>query len=111
MEEEVTTTVMETIIAAMADCFDLVGEVGTQITGQPVLLFLLAASLIPVGIGIFTGLRRAARCQQQKSPRLFGLNGRGFFMEWGERNEKIFLCAAGWRSDGKPALRACVCCQ
>lgn len=61
MEEEVTTTVMETIIAAMADCFDLVGEVVTQITGQPILLFFLAASLIPVGIGIFKGLRRAAR--------------------------------------------------
>lgn len=27
-----TTTVMETIIAAMADCFSLVGEVVTQIT-------------------------------------------------------------------------------
>lgn len=61
MEEEVTTTAMETIIAAMADCFDLVGEVVTQITGQPILLFFLAASLIPVGIGIFKGLRRAAR--------------------------------------------------
>mgnify|MGYP005804894343 FL=1 len=61
MEEEVTTTVMDTIIAAMADCFDLVGEVVTQITGQPVLLFFLAASLIPVGIGIFKGLRRGAR--------------------------------------------------
>lgn len=56
-----TTTAMETIIAAMADCFDLVGEVVTQITGQPILLFFLAASLIPVGIGIFKGLRRAAR--------------------------------------------------
>lgn len=50
---------MTAIIAAMNDAFTLVGTVVTQITGQPVLLFCLAASLIPVGIGIFSSLRHS----------------------------------------------------
>lgn len=52
---------METIITAMEDVFALAGTVITTITGQPVLLFLLAASLVPIGIGIFARLKRAAR--------------------------------------------------
>ena len=59
--EEGAANIMTTIIAAMGDAFSLVGKVVTEITGQPILLFFLAASLIPVGIGIFKGLRRAAR--------------------------------------------------
>ena len=59
--EEGGANIMTTIIAAMGDAFSLVGKVVTEITGQPILLFFLAASLIPVGIGIFKGLRRAAR--------------------------------------------------
>ena len=51
---------MEAIIKAMSDAFTLVGTVITNITGQPVLLFL-AASLIPVGIRIFRSLKRAAK--------------------------------------------------
>lgn len=45
----------------MSDAFNLVGTIITQITAQPVLLFCLAASLIPVGIGIFMSLKSAAR--------------------------------------------------
>lgn len=52
---------MEAIITAMGDAFTLVGKVITEITGQPVLLFFLAASLIPVGIRIFKSLKRAAK--------------------------------------------------
>lgn len=48
-----TVTVMQTVIAAMGDVFTLVGTIITKITEQPVLLFLLAAGLIPVGIRIF----------------------------------------------------------
>ena len=48
---------MTTIIAAMSDVFELVGTVLTQITGTPVLLFFLAASLVPVGIRIFKRLK------------------------------------------------------
>ena len=51
--ETPTVTVMQTVIAAMGDVFTLVGTVITKITEQPVLLFLLAAGLIPVGIRIF----------------------------------------------------------
>lgn len=61
MDEPEVTTQMETIIAAMSDAFDMVGTVIDQITGQPLLLFLLATSLIPVGIGLFRQLKRAAR--------------------------------------------------
>ena len=61
MDEPEVMTQMETIIAAMSDAFDMVGTVIDQITGQPLLLFLLATSLIPVGIGLFRQLKRAAR--------------------------------------------------
>ncbi len=52
---------METIINAMGDAFELVSTVIAKITTVPVLLFFLAASLIPVGISIFRGLKRAAK--------------------------------------------------
>lgn len=51
---------MTAIIAAMSDAFSLVGTVITNITGEPILLFFLAASLIPVGIGLFGKLKRVA---------------------------------------------------
>lgn len=59
--EGVTPTAMETVIAAMSDVFSLVGTVVTQITSQPILLFCLAAGMVPVGISIFRSLKRAAR--------------------------------------------------
>lgn len=58
---DATPTVMQTIMTAMGDVFTLVGTVITRITEQPVLLFLLAAGLIPVGIRIFKSLKRAAK--------------------------------------------------
>lgn len=61
MEPEVTVTGMEAIITAMGDAFTLVGTVINEITEQPVLLFLLAAGLIPVGVRIFKMLKGAAR--------------------------------------------------
>lgn len=59
--EGVTPTAMETVIAAMSDVFSLVGTVVTQITGQPILLFCLAAGMVPIGITIFTRLKNASR--------------------------------------------------
>ena len=47
--------------AVMSDVFTLSGNIITQITGQPILLFCLAASLVPVGIGIFRSLMNVAR--------------------------------------------------
>ena len=58
---EVAKSAMETIIAAMTDVFTLSGTVVSEITKQPVLLFCLAAGLVPVGIGIFARLKNAAR--------------------------------------------------
>lgn len=58
---EVAKSAMETVIAAMGDVFTLSGTVVTEITKQPILLFCLAAGLVPVGIGIFARLKNAAR--------------------------------------------------
>jgi hypothetical protein len=52
---------MTAVIAAMADCLSLVPDLIAVITGNPVLLFFLAASLVPVGFGIFRAAKRAAR--------------------------------------------------
>lgn len=58
---EVVKTGMEAVIAAMTDVFTLSGTVVTQITQQPVLLFCLAAGMVPIGINIFKRLKSAAR--------------------------------------------------
>ena len=58
---EVAKSAMETVIAAMSDVFTLSGTVVTEITKQPILLFCLAAGLVPVGIHIFSSLKNAAR--------------------------------------------------
>lgn len=47
---EVAKSAMETVIAAMTDVFTLSGTVVTEITKQPILLFCLAAGLVPVGM-------------------------------------------------------------
>ena len=58
---EVAKSAMETVIAAMTDVFTLCGSFVTEITKQPILLFCLAAGLVPVGIHIFSSLKNAAR--------------------------------------------------
>ena len=58
---EVAKTAVNAVITAMSDVFTLSGNIITQITGQPILLFCLAASLVPVGIGIFRSLMNVAR--------------------------------------------------
>lgn len=58
---EVAKTAMEAVITAMTDVFTLSGTIVSQITNQPILLFCLAASLVPVGIGIFRSLMNVAR--------------------------------------------------
>ena len=52
---------MEAVVGAMSDVFSLVGTIVTQITSQPILLFCLAAGLVPIGISIFRQLKGAAR--------------------------------------------------
>lgn len=58
---EVAKTAVDAVITAMSDVFTLSGNIITQITGQPILLFCLAASLVPVGISIFRSLMNVAR--------------------------------------------------
>lgn len=58
---QVAKTAVDAVITAMSDVFTLSGNIITQITGQPILLFCLAASLVPVGIGIFRSLMNVAR--------------------------------------------------
>lgn len=58
---EVAKTGMEAVITAMSDVFTLSGTVVTQITNQPILLFCLAAGMVPIGINIFKRLKSAAR--------------------------------------------------
>ena len=58
---EVAKTAVDAVITSMSDVFTLSGNIITQITGQPILLFCLAASLVPVGIGIFRSLMNVAR--------------------------------------------------
>lgn len=52
---------MEAVITAMTDVFTLTGTVVTQITTQPILLFCLAAGLVPIGITLFGRLKNVAR--------------------------------------------------
>lgn len=56
-----TPTQMESVTTAMADVFDLVGSIITQIVSQPIFLFLLAAALVPVGIGVFKSIKKAVK--------------------------------------------------
>lgn len=63
---------METVITAMSDVFSLAGTCVTEITSQPILLFCLAASLVPVGISIFGRLKRVARGQSAHAGRSQG---------------------------------------
>lgn len=58
--EEVVPTVMDTIIGAVSGVISMVGTVFTAMTENPVLLFCLAAGLLPVAIGIFRSLKGAA---------------------------------------------------
>jgi len=46
-------------IAATGDGFKMMNSITAGIMGNPVLLFLLAASLIPVGIALFKALKNA----------------------------------------------------
>ena len=68
---EVAKSAVDTVIAAMADVFTLSGTVVTEITKQPILLFCLAAGLVPVGIGIFARLKNAPCGAGKTRPAIF----------------------------------------
>ena len=56
-----TPTSIATVLSGVGDAFDLVGTIITQITAEPLLLFLLAAALIPIGVWVFQLLKGASR--------------------------------------------------
>lgn len=61
MENEVTTTVMESVTNAMGDVLGFAGSILDEITGNPILLFIFAAGLVPIGFRILRGLKRTAK--------------------------------------------------
>lgn len=61
MENEVVKTGMETIIAGISNVTTVVGNVFGVMTGNPYLVFLLAASCVGVGISVFRRVKGASR--------------------------------------------------
>lgn len=59
--ETVTTTGMAAVMAAVDTITELMGKVWDLLTANPLLTLFVAASLLPVGIALFTALRNAAR--------------------------------------------------
>ena len=57
----VTTGGMNAVITAVDTIVTLMGKVWDLMTSNPLLTLLVAASLLPVGIALFTSLRNAAR--------------------------------------------------
>ena len=49
------------VTGAISGVVDVVGQIFTVMTGNPYLLFFMAAGLLCVGIGIFKQLKRAAK--------------------------------------------------
>lgn len=52
---------MAAITGAVSSVIGVVGQCVTFMTDTPLMLFFLAASLIPVGFAIFKGAKRAAK--------------------------------------------------
>lgn len=59
MKEGVTG--IDVVTGAISGVVDVVGQIFTVMTGNPYLLFFMAAGLLGVGIGIFKQLKRAAK--------------------------------------------------
>jgi len=58
---EVASGGMSAIMSSIDTVVQLMGKVWDLLTSNPLLTLLVAASLIPVGISLFTGMRNAAR--------------------------------------------------
>lgn len=52
---------MAAVLAAMDTVVQLMGKCWDLMTSNPLLALCVAAGLLPIGIGIFTSLRNAAR--------------------------------------------------
>lgn len=56
-----TTTGMSAVMSAVDTITQLMGKTWDLLTSNPLLTLFVAASLLPVGIALFTSLRNAAR--------------------------------------------------
>lgn len=56
-----TTTAMDAVITSMGSVVDFAGTILTEITENPILLFIFAAGLVPIGFKILKGLKRTAK--------------------------------------------------
>lgn len=61
MEGEVTVNAMDAVTTSMGSVIDFAGTILTEITENPILLFIFAASLVPIGFRVLKGLKRTAR--------------------------------------------------
>lgn len=52
---------MEEILAAVGSAIGMVGDVVTTLTGQPLFVFLIGVSLVPVGFKIFRIAKNTAK--------------------------------------------------
>lgn len=52
---------LETVMNGLGDVFSLATKCFDYVIQNPILLFFFAAGLVPVGIGIFRSLKRAAK--------------------------------------------------
>jgi len=59
--QEGAATGMAAVLGAMDTVTSLMGEVWTLMTSNPYLTLFVAAALIPIGVGIFRSIKRAAR--------------------------------------------------
>jgi len=57
----VTSGGMSAVMSGMDTIITLMGKVWDLLTSNPLLAVFVAASLLPVGIALFTSLRNAAR--------------------------------------------------
>lgn len=61
MQEPAVATGMTAVLGAVDTITSLLGNVWELLTSNPLLTLFVAAGLLPVGIGLFTSLRNAAR--------------------------------------------------
>ena len=57
----VTSGGMSAVMRALDTVIQLIGKCWDLMTSNPLLALFVAAGLLPIGIGIFTSLRNAAR--------------------------------------------------
>ena len=58
---ETTTGVMDKVLNAVGSVLDFAGTILDRIVENPLLLFILAAGLVPIGLEVFSNLRRTAK--------------------------------------------------